>query len=166
MNELGRYVDGDTVKFRRLLAAPPEVVWEYLTNSDALPEWLGQGEIARDVGGKVMLRSGGPIIRGVVQEYEPASRLAYTWNVFMPMLDEPLAAESVLRFELAPHEEGTALTMTQGPIAPEFRSRTIAGWHVMLEILAAAIAGEPPPDFMETYQSVAGDYELLYGQSS
>ena len=166
MNELGRYVDGDTVKFRRLLPAPPDVVWEYLTNSEALPEWIGHGEIAREVGGKVMLRSGGPIIRGVVQEYEAPSRLAYSWIVYMPMDDTPVAPEAVLRFTLEPHDEGTAVTMTQGPIAPEYRSRTIAGWHVMLDILAAAIAGEPSPDFMETYQSIAGDYELLYGQQS
>ena len=163
MSDLGRYVDGDTAQFQRLLAAPPELVWEYLTNSEALPEWLGQGEIAPAVGGKVMLRSGGPIIRGTVLEFEPPHRLAYSWIVYMPMDDTPAAPESVLRFVLEPHEQGTVLTLSQGPIAPEYRARTIAGWHVLLDILVASVAGEQAPDFMETYESVSGDYELLYG---
>jgi uncharacterized protein YndB with AHSA1/START domain len=164
VSDLGRYRDGDTLHFERPLAGPPELVWEYLTNSEALPEWLGPGEIAADVGGKVMLRSGGPVIRGTVLEREPGVRLAYSWIPFMPMMDEPAAPESTVRFVLAPHEDGTLLTMTQGPIPDEMRARTIAGWHVLLEILAASVAGEPPPDFMEVFQSVAGDYELLYGQ--
>jgi uncharacterized protein YndB with AHSA1/START domain len=164
VSDLGRFVDGDTAHLQRLVSAPPELVWEYLTNSEALPEWLGHGEIAKEVGGKVMLRSGGPIIRGTVREFEPQQRLAYTWNVFMPMDDNPMAPESTLRFVLEPHGQGTLLTVTQGPIAPEYRARTIAGWHVLLEILMASAAGEQAPDFMETYEAVAGDYELLYGQ--
>jgi uncharacterized protein YndB with AHSA1/START domain len=164
MSDLGRYRDGDTLHFERVLAGPPDLVWEYLTNSDALPEWLGNGEIAPEVGGKVMLRSGGPVIRGKVLEWEPQQRLAYTWIPFMPMEDTPAAPESTVRFVLAAHDSGTLLTMTQGPIPPEMRSRTIAGWHVLLEILSASVAGEAAPDFMETFESVAGDYEMLYGE--
>jgi uncharacterized protein YndB with AHSA1/START domain len=163
LHDLGRFIDGDTVRFDVLLRGAPELVWEYLTNSEALPGWLGDGQIAAEVGGKIVLRSGGPVIRGTVQEIEKPRRLAYTWNVFMPGEEHPAGPESVLRFALQPHEEGTVLTLTQGPIDPEYRSRTIAGWHALLEILGAQLADEPPPDFMETFQRVHPDYETLYG---
>src|SRR3954470_10185122 len=110
MSDLGRYRDGDTLHFERVLAGPPDLVWEYLTNSEALPEWLGAGEITPGVGGKVMLRSGGPIVRGKVLEWQPQQRLAYSWIPYMPMADEPAAPESVVTFTLAPQNEGTLLT--------------------------------------------------------
>jgi uncharacterized protein YndB with AHSA1/START domain len=166
LHDLGRFIEGDTVRFDVKLAGPAELVWEYLTNPEALPTWLGDGQVASEVGGKVVLRSGGPVIRGAVKEIEKPRRLAYTWNVYMPGEEHPVGAESVLRFEVQPVEEGTLLTLTHGPIDPEYRSRTIAGWHALLAILGAHLAEEEPPDFMETFQSVHPDYETLYGGSA
>jgi uncharacterized protein YndB with AHSA1/START domain len=163
MDELGRFIDGNIAEFRTLMPAAPELVWEYLTNPEALPEWLGQGQIAPEVGGKVVLRSGGPVIRGTVVEIEKPKTLAYTWNVYMPGEENPAAGESLLRFALAPHEKGTVLTLSHGPIDPEYRPRTIAGWHALLEILEANLAEEPPPDFMDIFHRVHPDYEKLYG---
>jgi uncharacterized protein YndB with AHSA1/START domain len=162
VDELGRFIDGNTAHFKVLLAGSPELVWEYLTNPEALPEWLGNGQIASEVGGKVVLRSGGPVIRGTVREIEQPYRLAYSWNVYMPGEENPASSESVLAFTLAPHEEGTLLTLDHGPIDPEYRSRTIAGWHALLEILGANLSEQPPPDFVESFQRVFPDYEKLY----
>jgi uncharacterized protein YndB with AHSA1/START domain len=162
LDELGRYIDGTVAEFRLLLPAPPELVWEYLTNSDALPEWLGDGKIGCEVGASVVLRSGGPVIRGTILEIDKPSRLAYSWNVYMPGDEHPAAPESTLSFELEPHADGTVLRMSNGPILPEYRARTIAGWHALLELLEASLADQPRPDFMESFQRVYPDYEKLY----
>ena len=45
-------------------------MWDYLTDPDLFSEWLGSGQIACEVGGKVELRSGGPVIRGKVAACE------------------------------------------------------------------------------------------------
>lgn len=161
MNGFGAYVSGDAVRFERLLPAPPEQVWAYLTESELLSEWLGNGEIAREVGGKVELRSGGPVIRGTVLECATPRLLSYTWNVYMPGGEAPAAAESVLRFELTARGNETALALTHGPIAAVYRSRTAAGWHALLDILAARLSDEMPPDFVETFHRVHPDYEKL-----
>jgi uncharacterized protein YndB with AHSA1/START domain len=152
-------IDGDRVRFERMLEAPPESVWDFLTNSELLSEWLGAGEIEPKVGGKVFLRPGGPVIRGVVKECEAPTLLSYTWNVYMIGSDDLITPESLLRFELVGKDGGTALTLTQGPIIPPMLSTTAAGWHTILDILAAHLAEETPPDFMDVFQSVVAEYE-------
>ncbi len=158
---MGGFVGGDTVRFERVLAAPIERVWDYLTNSELLPEWLGNGEIAAEVGGRIELRSGGPIIRGKVVSRAPPRSLSYTWLPFIPGEETPMSGESTLAFALDARGEATALVLTQGPIAPEYLSRTAAGWHGLLDILGAQIAGEPPPDFVDTFHRVLPEYEKL-----
>jgi len=152
-------IDGETVRFERVLGAPPQDVWDYLTQSEKLAEWFGAGEIDAKVGGKVFLRPGGPVILGRVQECDAPNRLSYTWNVLMIDSDEPVMPESLLRFELADEDGDTLLTLTQGPIIREMLATSAAGWHTILDILCAHAAGEVPPDFMDVFQSVVAEYE-------
>jgi hypothetical protein len=70
-----------------------------------------------------------------------------------------MAEESIVTFALEARGGDTVLVLTQGPIAPEYRSRTAAGWHGLLDILAAQLTGEPPPDFVDTFHRVLPEYE-------
>ena len=162
MSPLGT-IDDENVRFERLLAASPSEVWAYLTDSGLLSEWLGAGEIEAKPGGKVFLRPGGPVIRGTVLECEAPRLISFTWNVYMIDSDDPITPESVLRFELAERDGKTALRLSQGPVVPAMLSTTAAGWHTILDILAAHVAGEVPPDFMDVYNSVAPEYEKAAG---
>lgn len=159
MSSFGVFVGGDTVRFERTLEAMPEHVWEYLTDSELLSHWLGSGEIEPKLGGKVFLRSGGPVIRGTVQSFDPPNALSYSWNVLMLGEETPVTIEAILGFELVEQEGKTALTLTHGPVEPQFRVPTAAGWHAILDILGAYVAQESPPDFMEVYQRVSAEYE-------
>jgi len=159
VNSFGEFLPGDSLRFERVLAAPPERVWEFLTLSDYLPAWLGDGEIDAREGGNVFLRSGGPVIRGTVRIAEPPTKLSYTWNVLMLGEETPLTIEATLDYTLAEEDGQTRLVLTIGPIEPDFRGRSGAGWHAILDILAAHIAGAEPPDFMALFQEVYPEYE-------
>jgi uncharacterized protein YndB with AHSA1/START domain len=163
MREFGVFVSGgaggDSVRFERTLKASPERVWEYLTDSDLLAEWLGAGEIETKIGGKVFLRSGGPVIRGTVKTCDPPRALSYSWNVLMLGTEQPVTIEAILGFELSENEGNTNLILSHGPVEPQFRGTSAAGWHTILDILSAHVADETPPDFMEIYQRVAPEYE-------
>ena len=160
MGEIGIFDDLGTVRFQRLMPVPAEQVWAYLTETDLLSEWLGGGEIAAEIGGKIELRSGGPVIRGIVLVREDNKHLSYSWNAYMPMSDEPVASEAILSFDLGSTEGGTLLSMSLGPIDLSLRSVTAAGWHGLLDILRAGLAGEEAPDFMETVERVLPAYEM------
>lgn len=159
MNSFGVFIDGDSVRFERMLEAPPEHVWEYLTNSELLSQWLGAGDIEPKLGGKVLLRPGGPVIRGTVQSYDRPRALSYSWNVLMLGEETPVTIEAILSFALAEHEGKTALTLTHGPVESQFRVPTAAGWHAILDILSAHVAEDDPPDFMDVYRRVSAEYE-------
>ena len=159
MNSFGVFGDDDTVRFERMLEAPPEHVWEYLTDSELLSQWLGAGEIEPKLGGKVFLRSGGPVIRGTVQSYDPPHALSYSWNVLMLGEETPVTIEAILGFQLAEREGKTALHLAHGPVEPQFRVPTAAGWHAILDILSAHVDEADPPDFMDVYRRVSAEYE-------
>ena len=165
MSEFGAFISGDnggdSIRFERSLAAAPERVWDYLTQSELMSEWLGAGEIEAKVGGKVFLRSGGPVIRGTVQACDPPSVLSYSWNVLMLGSETPVTIEAILRFELTEREGGTDLVVTHGPVEQQFRVPNAAGWHAILDILGAHVAETTPPDFMKVFEQVSADYEKM-----
>jgi uncharacterized protein YndB with AHSA1/START domain len=82
MSQDAQFTHAHMVRFERLLAASPEKVWAVLTDTRWLPGWYGAGGIEPQVGGKVELMGGH--IKGVVTQWNPPQRLAYTWNVFNP----------------------------------------------------------------------------------
>jgi len=163
MNDFGIFVAGDgagdSIRFERRVAGLPENVWEYLINSELLSEWLGAGEIEAKVGGKVFLRSGGPVIRGTVIICDPPNVLSYSWNVLMLGTEAPVTIEAILRFEMTENDGSCALVLTHGPIEDQFRAQTAAGWHAILDILSAHVSETAPPDFMEVFQRVSAEYE-------
>ena len=82
MTEGARFIQSNTTRFERPLAGPRENVWALLTTPALLPGWYGEGRIEGRVGGTVELMGGH--IKGVVTQWLPQKKLAYTWNVFMP----------------------------------------------------------------------------------
>ena len=62
-------------------------------------------------------------IHGVVTQWNPPRRLAYTWNVFNPGEDTFRYPESYLTFELEPSGKDVLLTLTHLPILDASRSR-------------------------------------------
>ena len=130
------------VRFERTLPGPIDRVWEFITNTEHLPAWFGNGTIEPREGGRVTLMDGH--IRGVVTRWQPPHRLSYTWNVFSPGETESSYPESYLTIELEPRGDRVQLTLTHLPVLERFEKQNAMGWHTFLDLLEAALRGDGP----------------------
>ena len=135
---MGEIVAESAVRFVRVLDAPAEKIWSFLTQSNRLPQWYGEGVIEPREGGKVSLMGGH--IRGVVTGWRPEKFLAYTWNVFSPGEEVSRFPISYLEFSL----DGSRLTLIHRPIPQAMQNQTMMGWHTMLDLIAAGLHGDFP----------------------
>lgn len=126
------------LRFERVLAHPPERVWQALTDPGEQFAWHptpARFELA--VGGRVTYLEGGYVAgmaAGEVTACEPPRLLAYTWPTGEPTSNH-------LRWELAPHDDGCLLTLVQ---SFEERGRAVdysAGWHICLDAFAERLDG-------------------------
>src|SRR6476659_5512756 len=105
-NPDAQFLQANMVRFERTIGAPQEAIWSMLTDTARLPGWYGEGRIEGRVGGAVRLMGGH--IRGVVTQWQPPRKLAYTCNVFAPGQEASEFPESYLTLEL----DGSKLTLT------------------------------------------------------
>lgn len=89
--------------------APPEIVWQYLTDKDKLGEWFHGANANLEKGGDYRLigESGNKICWGRVLEATAPKRLAYTFTH-----DHLEGVESTVIWELSPVHGGTLLKLT------------------------------------------------------
>jgi uncharacterized protein YndB with AHSA1/START domain len=132
----------NAVRFTRILAASPQKAWSFLTESARLPEWYGEGAIEPREGGAVSLMGGH--VRGVVTIWRPNDLLGYTWNVFSPGEEVSRFPVSYLEFALTPDGNDTRLVLTHRPIPAAMQNQTAMGWHTMLDLIEAGLAGHHP----------------------
>ena len=110
-----------------VVPAPPEEVWQALTEPERLEEWFAN-EVELDVrpGGTGRFRwDDGEERRAVVREVEPGERLVLDWD------DEGEVGEVVFTLEEVP--DGTRLLVRE----------VSAEWSTALELRASALAWTP-----------------------
>ena len=147
------------VRFVRHLPGPTQRVWEYLTDCRKLSALFGaDGRIEPREGGAIRFMQGH--VRGVVTQWKPQRRLAYTWNVFGPDETDSPYPESYLTFDLEPDGSQVRLTLTHLPILERFEKQNMMGWHTFLDILGAAARGEPVEARSAYMQRNAALYEV------
>jgi uncharacterized protein YndB with AHSA1/START domain len=123
-----------TIRFSRLLPHPPQKVWRALTEAGHLDAWFPttiEGEFA--AGAPLVFRFTKlsiPPMHGRMISCEPPKLLEFTWD------------DETLRFELDRREAGTLLGFTATFAEIGKAARDAAGWHVCLELLADALAGQ------------------------
>lgn len=130
--------DGWKVMLERELATVPAQVWTWLTDPDHLRQWLAPGEMDLSPGGRVRIEfemSGEPIDSHII-ELEPERHLTYSWS-------NGDAPRRPLRWDLAPTNSGTRLTLTIGLLPEDQIAISAAGWDAHLQMLEAAVAGVP-----------------------
>jgi uncharacterized protein YndB with AHSA1/START domain len=141
MSDLGQAFHVLAVRFERTLPGPAERVWRHLTECDKLSGWFGSdGMLEPRERGKVNFLSGH--IRGVVTQWKPPRRLAYTWNVFSPGELESQYPESYLTFDLEESAGDVGLTFVHFPILERFEKQNSMGWHTFFDMLEAKLRGE------------------------
>jgi uncharacterized protein YndB with AHSA1/START domain len=137
MSRDAQFTHANMVRFERPLPGPREKVWDLITTPGRLPGWYGAGCIEGYVGGMVSLMGGH--IKGVVTQWMPQKKLAYTWNVLMPGQAVSDYPESYLTVEL----DDDNIALTHLPVLEAFVKLNAMGWHTYLDMVDAAARGEP-----------------------
>jgi uncharacterized protein YndB with AHSA1/START domain len=150
--------DGElcVLRYRRTLRQPPQTVWRALTEDAHLAGWFPttiEGERVPGAPLRFSFREDeAPPFDGEMLVVDPPSVLELRWG------------DDVLRFEVTPEGAGSVLDVTV--IFPEYgkAARDAAGWHVCLERLGYAAAGEDLPfEPRDHWRAVHGDYVARLG---
>ncbi|BCJ40432.1 hypothetical protein GCM10010168_32920 [Actinoplanes ianthinogenes] len=130
--------DGDrwTLIFVRDLPQPPEQVWPALVDPERLDRWapFTASRALTETGPATLTMVDGDdrtALPATVRRVEPPHLLEYTWG------------EDLLRWELAPVEGGTRLTLRHTLADRDMDAMVAAGWHLCADVLARLLAGEP-----------------------
>jgi uncharacterized protein YndB with AHSA1/START domain len=157
----------DTIRIERLLDAPVETVWRYLTESDLRARWFAGGDVEQREGGAVELifdhdnlseddvpypekyRAGkGARAAERVTQIDPPRLLAFSWDG---------GKEGEARFELFAEGDRTRLVLThKGISGPAGMANFGGGWHSHLAVLQARLAGGGVRDFWALHAQSEG----------
>jgi uncharacterized protein YndB with AHSA1/START domain len=171
MSDYGIVTEAGAVRFERLLPAPVERVWAYLTDSELRRRWFADGAMDLRAGGRIELvfrnseLSGegeavpekyrqyeGVKMEGRVLRCEPPRLLVHSW-------DEG-DSESEVSFELTPEGESTRLVLTHRRLADAAAMRDVSGgWHTHLGVLEDLLAGRKPRPFWASHAEVEQAYD-------
>ena len=149
--------DGErrAVSFERVYEARPEELWRSLTTPEQLGGWLA--EVVRwelEENGAFELRFGAEDTErasGRVRRLEEGRLLELDWQF-------PGEPQSLVRFEVRPHERGAVLALEHVLLDAESAPAYSAGWHAHLDRLAAHLRGDTV-DWLARYQELRPSYD-------
>lgn len=139
----------DAIVREMQIAAPPEVVYTFLTDAQKLVRWMGRSAtLDARVGGAVAIDYNGfDLMRGEFVELVPPTKVVMTWGWASEGSPLPPGA-STLEFHLRRVDGGTHLRMVHhGLAAEDQRAQHAEGWDHFLDRLAVVAEGrDPGPD--------------------
>jgi uncharacterized protein YndB with AHSA1/START domain len=130
------------------IAAPPAIVFAFLTDPEKILRWMGT-EATTEVhpGGLYLLKGvGDRYARGTFREVVPVHRLAYSFGWEGSEAVPP--GSSLVEIDLIDRDGGTLLRMTHSGLPDaEQCARHAQGWaHYFGRLAVAAAGGDPGPD--------------------
>lgn len=129
---------------QRRVAAPPAVVYSYLTDSARWAVWQGvDASVDATPGGIFALTMGnGMRARGQFVELEPDRRVVFTWG----WIDHPglPPGSSTVTVELIPDGDHTIVRLTHDGLPDDEVPIHVVGWEHYLPRLALASEGGDP----------------------
>jgi uncharacterized protein YndB with AHSA1/START domain len=147
----------DTIRLERLLDAPVEKVWRYLTEADLRREWFMGGTDAKPDSEFELLNDHDNLSDEDVpypEDYAPYK--GRTWSEKVVRFEPPhlLATtfqggkNGIVTYELTPEGERTRLVLTHSGITSGTGAQDFGGgWTSHLAVLEARLAGRGVPDF-------------------
>lgn len=131
-----RQEDRYRITLERLIAHPPERIWQMLTHADCLPLWLAPGAIKPPPNGHAVLdfQASGSRIDSSLTAFQTNQCLGYHWN-------ESGKVSRPLVWQLQPLDNSTHLTLTLDLPLDEDIAKACAGWECHLEMLSATLEG-------------------------
>lgn len=172
MSDYGTITEAGAVRFERLLPAPVERVWKYLTDAKLRASWFAGGPMELKPGGSVELtfrnsdlapageevpkdyrQYEGMVSTGEVLRAEPPRRLVWLWHE-----DDGTANE--VSWELEPRGDETLMILTHSRLPNRKMVVGVSGgWHLHLDVLGDVLAGGPRRPFWSANARYAEEYE-------
>jgi len=147
----------DTIRLERMLDAPVETVWRYLTEGELRAQWFAGGNDAVEGGDLDLVfdhdnlsaddapypadyaKYKGAVSHEKVVRFEPRRVLAYTFGE---------GKNGIATFELFPEGDRTRLVLTHSGIQSPTGDRDFgSGWNSHLTVLQEKLAGRSVPNF-------------------
>lgn len=128
------------------IAAPPEAVYPYFIDPEAIVTWMGDYAALDAVpGGVFHVDINGVPVRGRYLELDPPHRLLISWgHAGSDVLPPGVSTVEVI---LAATAEGTRVTIEHRDLPPDEAAKHAVGWpHFLTRLAAAAIGQDPGPD--------------------
>ncbi len=140
------------IKHQFFFPHPTETVWEYLTNSELMAQWLMKNNFQPIVGHEFQFRTGpiaaldfDGIVYCKVLEIVPFETLSYSWNSG-PGSGE-ITLESVVTWTLQSNEKGTELFLEHRGFAKkenlDFYNGLLHGWVEKLQNIDKLLNAAP-----------------------
>lgn len=128
------------------IQASPEEVFRYLTQPDAMVEWMGQSAVLEsEPDGRFEVDVNGVPIRGRYVEVDPPRRVVVTWGAAGNDVLPP--GSTRVEFTLTPTSTGTQLRLVHSELPPDEAAKHAEGWtHFLARLQVAAAGGEPGRD--------------------
>jgi uncharacterized protein YndB with AHSA1/START domain len=146
----------DAIRLERLLDAPPETVWGYLTKAELRQQWFMGGSDAREDGEfDLVIDHANLSDESVPYPDDYAGMKGKTFTNRVLRFDPPRLLETtfgiangIVTYELFPEGEGTRLVLTHSGIISATGAQDFgAGWNSHLTVLQEKLAGRSIPDF-------------------
>jgi uncharacterized protein YndB with AHSA1/START domain len=136
--------DPEVIRVERRIAAPPEAVYRYLTESQLWSRWQGEtAELDPVAGGRIVIRmSEDQVVEGSFVEVQPGARVVITWGWRGHPRMPP--GTTTVEFDLVADGNGTIVRLTHRGIPTDDVPIHRQGWDVFLPRLATAAAGGDP----------------------
>ena len=135
--------DGGVIEREVFIAAPPETVFEFLTDAQLIGHWLGSFQQIDPRPGRVFQVevSPGNIARGEYTEVVPFRRVVFTWGwqSQRPNFAALQPGTSLVEIELEPEDGGTRLRLRHSRLPDGMQPIHAERWSVHLARLAAYI---------------------------
>lgn len=156
-----RKIAPDTIRLERVLDAPIETVWRYLTEADLRRQWFMGGTSATGVGAFDLLIDHDNLSDDDVPYPESyASSKGASWTEQVSRFEPPHLLETTfqggkngtVRYELSPEDGRTRLVLTHSGIVSPVGSQDFgSGWNSHLIVLAERLAGRGVKNFWELH---------------
>lgn len=133
------------VKYRALIKAPIEKVWDALVNPEMVKQYFFGSHQETDWNeGSQILWTGKYegttyVDKGVVLEFSPNKRLSYSYLSSWSGLDDKPENYLWVSYEVAQTENGTELIITQSNYNEEKAQHSADNWKVVIEELKKLI---------------------------
>lgn len=132
------------------IAAPPERVFEYFTEPNAIVRWMGEHAVLDPrPGGEFTLYIAGVPVQGRYLEVDPPRRIVITWGRGGDKNFPPGA--SVLEVTLTAKVDGTIVHIVHSGLPKVEARKHEVGWtHYLARLETAGRGDDPGPDPWET----------------